>query len=74
MTRPCAEDDHEYCAADLEGPPEPVLGEAVGVERDEDEVHEVEGYDEVEDEFGALDYEEDRDDTVFVSSRLLLIT
>lgn len=39
----------------------------MGVERDEDEVHEVEGYDEVEDEFGALDYKEDRDDTVFVS-------
>ncbi|KFZ12579.1 hypothetical protein V501_04145 [Pseudogymnoascus sp. VKM F-4519 (FW-2642)] len=64
LTRPRAEDDHEHRAADLQGPPEPVPREAVGVERDEDEVHDVQGYDEVEDEFGALDYEEDRYDTV----------
>ncbi|KFY74849.1 hypothetical protein V499_05147 [Pseudogymnoascus sp. VKM F-103] len=64
LTRPRAEDDHEHRAADLQGPPEPVAREAVGVERDEDEVHDVQGYDEVEDEFGALDYEEDRYYTV----------
>lgn len=39
----------------------------MGVEGDEDEVDDVEGNDEVEDEFGALDYEEDRNNTVSVS-------
>lgn len=68
LTGPYSQRCHESCAACLEGPPEEVGRDGMGVERGNNQVDEVYGECKIKDQLGARDEEEDEDGAGDVSA------